>query len=199
MPKFTFKGVDASGQEIEGSVEDDTQEEAIASIRASGYFPTSVELAESEPAPQHDTEEDKTPLWYGTSEKNSPQPKVVSHGKPATSESPNAGLSLQGSESLPPYGTPFIAGLHIFAGCCAVLAFLIYVMAWVSVSSGTSDWAAERRSQALTACLWTAVLALINFGLAQIIDIIARASYAARQQVILLRQLVQDNGSKPNV
>lgn len=192
MPKFTFKGVDASGQEIEGTVEDDTQAEAIASIRESGYFPTSVELAEEFEDTDLPDEASDQKAWSAP-----PTRPNAKKATTATAASPTGTAATK--PSLPPYSIPFIAGLHIFAGCCAVLAFLLYVMAWVSASSGTSDWAAERRSQALTACLWTAVLALINFGLAQIIEIIARASYAARQQVILLRQLVRDNGSEPHV
>jgi len=42
MPKFTFEAMNAAGQEIKDEIDAPTSEEAIAKIRAQGYFPTKV-------------------------------------------------------------------------------------------------------------------------------------------------------------
>lgn len=208
MPKFTFKGVDASGQEVEGTVEDDTKRDAIASIRESGYYPTTVELAEGESLPEEAVGhvEEKTPAWPSGTEHGQRQnpsayqsPSLATAEKPPSSTIPTATQNALINEPLRPYSSPFIAGLHLFAGCCAALVFLAFAAGWIMDTSNANEYNRDSRSYALTMCLWSGLLALINFGLAQIIDIIARASYAARQQVILLRQIVWDNGGEPKV
>ncbi|MEO6053522.1 MAG: type II secretion system F family protein [Chthoniobacterales bacterium] len=42
MPSFTYVALDARGQESQGSVEAGSQSEAVAQLRQSGFFPTSV-------------------------------------------------------------------------------------------------------------------------------------------------------------
>jgi type IV pilus assembly protein PilC len=42
MPKFEFKAIDATGQEITDVIEASTQEEAQATIRQMGYYPTKI-------------------------------------------------------------------------------------------------------------------------------------------------------------
>ena len=44
MPTFTFKAMDAQGQEIEDVIEAQTQDEAQATIRQMGYFVTKIAL-----------------------------------------------------------------------------------------------------------------------------------------------------------
>lgn len=48
MPTFTFKAMDAQGQEIEDVIEAQTQDEAQATIRQMGYFVTKISAQKSE-------------------------------------------------------------------------------------------------------------------------------------------------------
>lgn len=206
MSKFTFKGVDASGQEVEGEADGDTQQDAIAHIRESGYWPTSVKRVGGEPSRESaPADKERTPLWSSRADMEKagrddrPPSSPAAKSAAALSKSPDAGGKSKGSESLPPYERPFFASLHTFAGWCSVIGFIGCIVYFLNAPSGSGEYAQAQKREALMLCVWTVVLALINFGLAQIIDIIARASYAARQQVILMRQLVRSNGGEPSV
>lgn len=102
----------------------------------------------------------------------------------------NAPAAANQTPPLDPYSTPFIAALHGFAGGLAGLAFVFALI--VLLFDGASE-------QRFLLCVSAGLVALINFGLAQIIDIIARAAYATRQQVELLRQLIHASGQQPRV
>jgi len=182
MPKFSFEGVDENGQEVNGSVEEPTEEAAIASIREAGYYPTKVEVVElDKPTEAVQAEPNEgTATWS--------QPPATP--KPTFAKQSLEQTKLAKIDQLPPYNTPFIAGLHIFAGVCSAFAFLISLVVVFTI---------KETGAALIWCVSTGVLALLNFGLAQIIEIIARGAYATRQQVILMRQLVRANGETPEV
>ena len=166
MPQFTVTALNENGQEVSCTVEGETEEKAFASVRASGLVPTGIKGSSAswaKPAPE-------------ASRANTPRDSA-----------PTAAGAIP---PLKPYSTPFIVGLHGFAGGLAGLGFIFALIA-LSVN-GPSE-------EGLLFCVSAGLAALINFGLAQIIDIIARASYAAREQVELLRQLVRANGQEPRV
>jgi hypothetical protein len=188
MPKFSFTGVDENGEEVNGFVDEPTEQAAIASIREAGYYPTKVEAVElDEPTEAVQAEPNEgTAAWS--------QPPATP--KPTFAKKSLEQTKLAKIDQLPPYNTPFIAGLHIFAGVCSTLAFLVLLLLVFVHTDSSSE---KQQQEALMWCVWTALLALLNFGLAQIIEIIAKGAYATRQQVILMRQLVRANNETPEV
>lgn len=165
MPQFSVTALNENGQEVSCTVECETQEKAFASVRASGLVPTGIKESSAswaKPAPE-------------ASRANTPRQSA-----PAQTSAP---------PTLEPYSTPFIVGLHGFAGG---LAGLVFIFTLIALFANPSE-------QQFLLCVSAGLAALINFGLAQIIEIIARASYAAREQVELLRQLVRANGQEPRV
>jgi len=191
MPRFSFTGVDENGEEVNGFVDEPTEQAAIASIHEAGYYPTKVEVVElDKPTEAVQAEPNEgTAAWS--------QPPATP--KPTFAKQSLEQTKLPKSSQLPPYSTPFIAGLHIFAGVCSTFAFLVLLLLVFVHADSSSEYAKKQQQEALMWCVWTALLALLNFGLAQIIEIIAKGAYATRQQVILMRQLVRANGETPEV